>query len=70
VVNPTLNVRFSEAQLSALREIAAKNGVNVAQLVRWSVDALIRQVEQNNGRLTLPIEFALEPAKPKSKGAK
>lgn len=70
MVNPTLNVRFSETQLSALREIAAKNGVNVAQLVRWSVDALIRQVEQNNGRLTLPIEFAPDRPKTKSKGAK
>jgi predicted site-specific integrase-resolvase len=60
VISPTLNVRLTDAQLAALREIAKKNGVNVSQLVRWAVEALIRQVEQNKGRLTLPIDF---PAK-------
>lgn len=63
VINPTLNVRFTEAQLAALREIAQKNSVNVAHLVRWAVDGLIRHVERNEGRLVLPIEYS-EPKKP------
>jgi predicted site-specific integrase-resolvase len=65
VINPSLNVRFTEAQLTALREIGQKNGVNVSHLVRWAVDGLIRHVERNEGRLVLPIEYA-EPKKPTS----
>lgn len=65
MINPPLNFRVTKEQHEALREIAKKNGVNVSQLVRWAVEALIRQVEQNEGRLTLPIDFASERTKPK-----
>jgi hypothetical protein len=63
VTNPTLNVRFTEAQLTALREIGQKNGVNVSHLVRWAVDGLIRHIERNDGRLVLPIDYSDPPRK-------
>ncbi|MDD5349811.1 MAG: hypothetical protein PHQ12_06335 [Chthoniobacteraceae bacterium] len=63
MINPTLNVRFTEAQLSALREIGQKNSVNVSHLVRWAVDGLIRHVERNDGRLVLPIDYVAPPKK-------
>jgi predicted site-specific integrase-resolvase len=66
VSNSSLNFRLPDEQFAALQEISKKNGVKVSQLARWAVDALIRQVEQNQGRLTLPIDFASERAKPKS----
>lgn len=58
VNNTLLNFRITEDQHSALREIAKKNGVSVSQLARWAVEALIQQVEANDGRLSLPIEFS------------
>jgi len=57
---PSLNFRLNAEQLAALREIAQKNGVSTGQLVRWAVDALIRQVDRNQGRLILPIDFSYE----------
>ena len=63
VKNSTLNIRLNDEQLAALREIAKKNGTNVSQLVRWSVDALIRYVEHHDGRLILPIDFSEKPGK-------
>lgn len=60
MIHPSLTIRISEEQLSELREIAKKNGVSVGQLVRWGVDALIRQVERNKGRIVLPIDFGGE----------
>ena len=51
------NVRFSEEQLVELKNLAATNGVEVSQLIRWAVEALIRHAERNGGRLLLPLNF-------------
>ncbi len=60
MISPTLTIRVSDEQIAELRDIAKKNGVNVSQLVRWSVEALIRQVDRNKGRLVLPVDFSGE----------
>lgn len=57
MIHPTLTIRISEEQISALRELAKKNGVSVGQLTRWAVEALIRQVQRNKGKLVLPVDF-------------
>lgn len=68
MIYPSLSFRLTEEQLTALREIAKKNGVSASQLVRWAVEALLRQVERNEGHLTLPIDFsAAKPDEKKSK---
>ena len=50
--------RFKEGQREKLEKIAADNGVEVSQLIRWAVDALIAHVERNGGRLLLPVDFS------------
>jgi len=53
----TMGIRVTKEQRSALEKIAQANGVEVSQLIRWSVDALIEHVERCGGRLVLPIRF-------------
>jgi len=53
-----IGVRFNAEQLADLKQIADANGVEVAQLIRWAVDALIRHVDRNHGRLILPLDFS------------
>ena len=51
--------RFKEGQRQALEKIGKENGdVDVSQLVRWAIDALIAHVERNGGRLLLPVDFS------------
>jgi Ribbon-helix-helix domain len=53
----TFCVRLTDSQMAALKAIAERNGVEVSQLIRWGIDALIAHVERNGGRLLLPMEF-------------
>lgn len=55
---PNFNVRLSTEQLEALKRVADQNSVEVSQLIRWAVDALIRHAERHGGRLLLPIDFS------------
>lgn len=55
--NPNFNVRLSDQQLADLRRIADYNGVEVSQLIRWAIDALIKEAAQNGGRILLPFTF-------------
>ncbi len=51
--------RFKEGQRDKLEKIAAANGeVEVSQLIRWAIDALINHVERHGGRLHLPVDFS------------
>ena len=51
--------RFKEGQRQALEKIGKDNGdVDVSQLVRWAIEALIKHVERNGGRLLLPVDFS------------
>lgn len=51
--------RFKEGQRKSLEKISRDNGdVDVSQLVRWAIDALIEHVERNGGRLLLPVDFS------------
>jgi len=49
--------RLSATDRVWLEEIAAKNGVDVAQIVRWALEALRQYVDAHDGRLHLPIDI-------------
>lgn len=51
------SIRFTAAQMEQLEELANRYSVDVATVVRWSVDALIQHVERHGGRLHLPVNF-------------
>ncbi len=58
VSKTNFNVRLSDTQLASLKRIAEANAVEVSQLIRWAIDALIRHVGRNGGRIVLPVDFA------------
>ena len=57
VAKPNFNVRISEEQRAELQELADQNGVEISQLIRWALDALLRHAKAHDGRLLLPLNF-------------
>lgn len=54
----SIGVRFSEAQLAGLKQIADTADVDVSDLIRWAVGALIEHAKRNGGRIMLPLDFS------------
>ena len=62
----TTTVRLTADQKRKLEALARKNDVEVSQLIRWGIDALLAHAERHGGRLLLPIDlgetFTVTPA--------
>lgn len=59
---PTTGVRLESWQRQELEKIAKGNGdLDVSDLIRWAVVALINHTKRFNGRLLLPINFHETP---------
>ena len=50
-------VRLTDEQHSALQSIADETGQDVAKLLRYGAEALIKHYKLNGNRLVLPIDF-------------
>lgn len=53
-----MGIRLTLEQRAALERMAQKTGVEVSQLIRFAIDALIAHYEANGGRLLLPLDFS------------
>ena len=53
----TFSVRITNAQRGKLEKIAKENGLEISQLIRFAVDAMIRYVDVHEGVVHLPIDF-------------
>jgi len=51
-------IRLGKGQSERLGALGAQMGVSQAQLVRWSVEALLQKIEGDGGRLSLPITLS------------
>ena len=59
---PTTGVRLEAWQREELGKIAKRNGnLDVSDLIRWAVVALINHAERFHGRLLLPLNFHETP---------
>lgn len=50
-------VRFSPEQNEGLMRLAEQFGVSQANLVRWAVEAMLRKVGADGGKMTLPFKL-------------
>lgn len=48
-------IRLKKGQAHQLGEISSKYGTTQGQLVSWAVDALLKKIEENGGKLVLPF---------------
>ncbi len=53
----SFGVRLSKADREWLEATARANGVEVSQLVRWSIEALRQYIIEHDGKLHLPINI-------------
>lgn len=58
-----ITVRFEDAEMEKLEELASRYHVSSATIIRWALKALAEYVEVNNGRITLPLDFSTVYAK-------
>lgn len=54
----TMGIRLTLEQRNALERIAKQTGVEVSQLIRFAIDALIAHYKATGDRLVLPIDFS------------
>ena len=63
-----MGIRITKDQREALEKIAEKAGVDVSQLIRFGIDALIKHYHRCGEKLVLPIDFSdsipLRPSAP------
>ena len=50
-------IRLAEGQVGKLAELGNSMGVSQAQLIRWAVEALVKKVENDGGKLTIPFNL-------------
>lgn len=64
-----MGIRITESQREELEKLAATHGVEVSQLIRWGIDAMLDHVKKQGNRLHLPIRLDEEwkPGRPKGK---
>ena len=55
-----IQLRLTPSQKQKLSDLADTMGLPKVQLIRWGVDALLAYVEQNGGKITLPLRFPSE----------
>lgn len=53
-----ITVRFEDDEMKAIDELAKRFRVSSATIIRWAIQALNEYVEQNQGRITLPLDFS------------
>lgn len=63
-------IRLTEEQADSLDRIAEQLSSNKAQLVRWSVEALLSHIEENDGKLSLPFRYPSDAAAAPGKSSK
>ncbi len=60
--HPTTGVRLEAWQREELEKIGKQNGdIEVSDLLRWAVVALIKHAKRFHGRLLLPLDFDEDP---------
>lgn len=57
VKNNPIGVRLKSAQRAGLQRLADKYGVEMVDVLRWAIDALLQYCEAHEGRLVLPVDF-------------
>jgi hypothetical protein len=53
-----ITVRFDDAEMAKIDELAARYHVSSATIIRWALKALAEYVEAHQGRITLPLDFS------------
>lgn len=53
-----ITVRFEDDEMKAIDELAKRFRVSSATIIRWAIQALNEYVQQNQGRITLPLDFS------------
>lgn len=53
-----ITIRFTDAEFSAIQELAERFGVSTGVIVRWSCEALLNHVDHHGGELHLPLDLS------------
>ena len=62
-----LRIRVCEADQKIITALSEDSGVSIADIATMILHAGARAIDENNGRLPLPLRFTIEGAEPSKK---